>query len=88
MTITEKILARACGWESVSPGEIVTCEIDLICIDEIQLPIFKETLKKIGDPPLQKERCVFVIDHFCPPTSLDQARNTRMVRDFAKSLGL
>jgi homoaconitate hydratase family protein len=88
MTITEKIMARTAGREKVSPGEIITCKVDSMVIDEIQFPIFKKTLEKMKAESIRKEHCVFVVDHFCPPTSLDQARNTKMVREFALSQGL
>jgi homoaconitate hydratase family protein len=88
MTITEKIMARAAGRERVSPGEIITCKVDSMVIDEIQFPIFKKTLEKMKAESIRKEHCIFVVDHFCPPTSLDQARNTKMVRDFALSQGI
>ena len=29
MTLSEKIIARAAGKDSVKPGEIVTCAVDL-----------------------------------------------------------
>lgn len=87
MTLTEKILARASGREKVSPGEIVTCEVDLICIDEIQFPIFKGTLEKLETDSILKEKTVFVLDHYCPPTSLNQARANQLVQEFALSHG-
>ena len=74
MILTEKILARAAGRKTVSPGEIITCHVDLVCIDEIQFPIFENTLKKLGSKEVDRERTVVVRDHYCPPTSLDQAR--------------
>lgn len=88
MTITEKILAKAAGRKQVFPGEMVTCKVDLICIDEIQIPIFKDTLEKMGSDAVDKERTVFVIDHFCPPTNLHQAESNQMIREFALSRGL
>ncbi len=81
-------MARAAGRESVSPGETITCKVDLMVIDDIQFPIFKKTLEKMKAESIRKEHCVFVVDHFCPPTSIDQAKNTKMVREFALSQGL
>ncbi len=88
MTITEKILARAAGVDQVSPGEIITCRVDLICIDEIQIFIFNDTLEKMGTDAVDKNRTVFVIDHFCPPTTLPQAGANRFIREFARTRGL
>jgi len=88
MTITEKILARAAGADQVSPGEVITCRTDLICIDEIQIAIFIDTLEKMGTDAVDKQRTVFVVDHFCPPTNLHQAEANRLIRTFARSRGL
>jgi 3-isopropylmalate/(R)-2-methylmalate dehydratase large subunit len=51
MTLTEKILARAAGRDTVVPGEVVTCHVDLVCVDEIQIAIFKRTLDQLGNGP-------------------------------------
>jgi homoaconitate hydratase family protein len=88
MTITEKILARAAGRDKVSPGEMITCDVDLICMGELQFPIFKRTLDKMGAKSIRKDRVVFVVDHFPTPTTPDQARVNRLTREFARSQGL
>jgi 3-isopropylmalate/(R)-2-methylmalate dehydratase large subunit len=88
MTISEKILARAAGVDKVVPGEIVACKADLICIDDIQIAIFKDTLEKMGTDAIDKERTVFVADHYCPPTNLNQAKNVKLIKEFAITRGL
>jgi 3-isopropylmalate/(R)-2-methylmalate dehydratase large subunit len=85
MTLTEKILARAAGRDAVTPGEVVTCQVDLVCVDEIQIAIFKRTLDQLGTDRVIPEKTVLVVDHFCPATNLDQARANQMVREFARS---
>ncbi len=85
MTLTEKILARAARREAVVPGEVVTCQVDLVCIDEIQMAIFKRTLDQLGTDRVIQEKTILVVDHFCPATNLDQARANQMVREFARS---
>ena len=74
MTLTEKILARAAGRDAVIPGEVVTCQVDLVCVDEIQIAIFKRTLDQLGTDRVIPEKTVRAIDHFCPATNLDQAK--------------
>jgi len=39
MTITEKILAAHAGVESVNPGDIVTCDVDIALGNDITAPI-------------------------------------------------
>ena len=88
MTMTEKILARAAGKPGVEANDIISCSVDLVCVDEIQIVIFLDTLKKLGVDSIKKGLTVCVIDHYCPPTSIDQARAVQAVRDFARSQGL
>ena len=44
-TLAEKIIAKACGRESVTPGEFVTCSVDLAMVhdDGLVLHLKKET---------------------------------------------
>ena len=37
-TISEKILARASGQETVKPGDIVTCQVDLAMVHDSSGP--------------------------------------------------
>jgi len=83
MNIAENILSRSAGGVAVTPGQIVTCEVDLICIDEIQIPLFAKTLEDMGASTILRDKTVFVVDHYCPPASLHQATVVRQVRDFA-----
>jgi 3-isopropylmalate/(R)-2-methylmalate dehydratase large subunit len=83
MNITEQIMARSANRSEVTPGQIITCELDLICIDEIQIPIFAKTLAEMRTSAILRDKTVFVIDHYCPPTSIHQATVVRQVRDFA-----
>ena len=38
MTLSEKIIARAAGLESVSPGDIVTCAVDVAMMHDSSGP--------------------------------------------------
>ncbi len=83
MNITENIMARSTNRTEVTPGQIVTCKLDLICIDEIQIPIFAKTLAEMRTSSILSDKTIFVIDHYCPPTSIHQATVVRQVREFA-----
>jgi homoaconitate hydratase family protein len=85
MTMAEKILARAGGREKVTPGEMITCKIDAVCIDELQFPFFKRTLEKMGTDLVDRNRLVLVVDHYSPPTTLEQAKAIHSLRQFARS---
>ncbi len=88
MTITEKILAHASGKERVFPGEIVSCKIDLVCIDEIQFPIFYNAFKEIAEKIWDPERTVFIVDHYIPPCTIEQAEANKALKEFARKQGL
>jgi len=85
MTITEKILARACGRESVQSGDFVNANLDLALANDITAPLaIKEFeaagMTKVWDP----EKVVLVCDHFVPNKDIKSAEQARLVRDFAR----
>jgi 3-isopropylmalate/(R)-2-methylmalate dehydratase large subunit len=89
MTIIEKILARASGRKSVSPGNYVTARIDMAMMPE-NFRMLRAILKGAGireedyrlwDP----ERVVAVIDHRVPPADLTAAESQKLSRDIART---
>jgi len=89
MTITEKILARACGVEAVRTGEFVNAKLDLALANDITAPLaIKEFeaagVQKVWDP----EKVVLVCDHFVPNKDIKSAEQAKFVRDFARRQGL
>ncbi|NWF52767.1 MAG: 3-isopropylmalate dehydratase large subunit [Nitrospirae bacterium] len=85
MTITEKILAVHSGRKEVSPGELINAKVDLILANDITAPIAIKEFKKIGARDVfDKERIVFVPDHFTPAKDIKAAEQCKMLRDFSK----
>jgi 3-isopropylmalate/(R)-2-methylmalate dehydratase large subunit len=88
MTMTEKILARAAGKESVTPGEIVEVAVDLVMTNDITAPLsireFKKTgLERVFDP----KKVVLVPDHFVPAKDIKSAEQAKIMREFAHEQG-
>jgi 3-isopropylmalate/(R)-2-methylmalate dehydratase large subunit len=88
MTMTEKILARAAGRDSVEPGEIVEIAVDLVMTNDITAPLsireFKKTgLERVFDP----EKVVLVPDHFVPAKDIKSAEQAKIMREFAHEQG-
>ena len=88
-TVTQKIIARAAGKESVSPGEIVTCRVDLAMIHDSGgprrvAPILETLGAQIWDPA----RIVLVTDHYVPAFDPESARILDLSRSFAKKHGI
>lgn len=89
MTITEKILARACGRDEVAAGEFINARLDLALANDITAPLaiheFEAAgLEKVFDP----EKVVLVCDHFVPNKDIKSAAQAKQVREFARRQGL
>jgi len=85
MTITEKILAAHAGLEEVKPGDLITAKVDITLANDITGPVAINEFKKIGvDKVFDKERVVFVPDHFTPNKDIKSAQNAKQIREFAK----
>jgi len=89
MNITEKILARACGQESVHAGDFVNARLDLALANDITAPLaIKEFeaagMTRVWDP----EKVVLVCDHFVPNKDIKSAEQAKLVREFARRQGL
>ncbi len=67
MTLAEKIIARAAGRDSVRPGEIVTCKVDLAMMHDSGGPRrVKPILERLGAGVWDPQKVVVVSDHFVP----------------------
>lgn len=85
MTITEKILAAHAGLEEVKPGDLITAKVDITLANDITGPVAINEFRKIGvDKVFDKERVVFVPDHFTPNKDIKSAQNAKLIREFAK----
>ncbi|MCD6336955.1 MAG: 3-isopropylmalate dehydratase large subunit [Candidatus Marinimicrobia bacterium] len=86
-TITEKILAKHVGRESVKPGELINAKLDLImCHDVTTTPaidMLKEHgINKVFDP----EKIVIMPDHFVPNKDIKSAEMIRKIRLWANEM--
>ena len=88
-TITEKILAKHAGRDSVKPGELVNARLDLVmCHDVTTTPaidMMKEHgITKVFDP----EKIVIMPDHFVPNKDIKSAEMVRKIRLWADDMGI
>jgi 3-isopropylmalate/(R)-2-methylmalate dehydratase large subunit len=84
MTLAEKIVARACGRASVTPGEIVTARVDLAMIHDSGGPRrVGPILKRLGAPIWDPSRVALVIDHYLPADDPESAAIVDGARRFA-----
>lgn len=84
MNMTEKILAKHAGLESVVPGQLITCKLDMVLANDVTAPPAIKEFEKIGCPVFDKNRIALVPDHFTPNKDIKAAGLAKTVRDFAK----
>ncbi len=88
-TLAQKIIARAAGRESVLPGEIVTCQVDLAMFHDSSGPRrLKPMLAELGAKLWDKRKVVLVIDHYLPEADDESRRIVRIARDWAAEQAL
>jgi 3-isopropylmalate/(R)-2-methylmalate dehydratase large subunit len=89
MTITEKILADHAGLDSVKPGELLQCRVDIALANDITAPIAIKEFRRIGAKKVfDKERVVLVPDHFAPNKDIASAEQVKILREFAREQSL
>ena len=85
MTITEKILARHAGLESVAPGDLIEVKVDLAFAHDFTAPIAIQVFKEIGAPKVfDRKRVALVADHFVPNKDIASAEQAKLMREFAR----
>ena len=91
MTITEKILAAHAGRRSVSPGENVWVDVDVLMTHDVCGPgsigVFEEHFGKDGkvfDP----DKIVIMPDHYIFTADPKAHRNVQILRDFVAAQGI
>ncbi|MDH5509317.1 MAG: 3-isopropylmalate dehydratase large subunit [Nitrospinota bacterium] len=89
MTMTEKILARSAGLDSVKPGQIITSKVDIALGNDITAPIAIRAFKKAGATAVfDPSRVVLVPDHFAPNKDIASAQQAEIMREFASEMAV
>jgi 3-isopropylmalate/(R)-2-methylmalate dehydratase large subunit len=89
MTITEKILAKHAGLESVAPGDLVEAKVDLAFAHDFTAPIAIQVFREIGAPKVfDRRRVALVADHFVPNKDIASAEQAKLMRKFAREQDL
>lgn len=84
MTMTEKILAKHAGVESVRPGQLIRCKVDLVLGNDITAPPAIKEFEKIGKPVFDRNRIALVPDHFAPNKDIKSAEMAKTMKEFAR----
>ena len=88
MTATQKIFAKHAGRKSVTAGELITADVDLVLGNDITSPVAIAEMKKAGERVLDPDKVVLVLDHFVPAKDIKSAEQCKTVRDFAREQGI
>ena len=85
MTMTQKILARAAGQESVKAGDLIMAKLDLVLGNDITSPVAIHEIEKMKvDGVFDKDKIALVPDHFVPNKDIKSAEHCKCVREFAR----
>ncbi len=84
MTMTQKILARKAGLDSVRAGQLISADLDIVLGNDITTPVAVNEFKKAGfEKVFDKDRVAIVLDHFVPNKDIKAAEQSKQCRDFA-----
>jgi len=84
MNMSEKILAKHAGLDHVEPGQLITCDLDMVLANDVTAPPSIKEFEKIGRPVFDPAKIALVPDHFQPAKDIKSADLAKSVRDFSK----
>ena len=88
-TITEKILARAAGRETVTPGEFIMADVDLAMANDVTAPVSIARFKELGiEGVWDPSKVALVPSHFVPAKDIASAKLGMTMREFARQQGI
>ena len=82
MTMTQKILAKHAGLESVRSGQLIEAELDMILGNDITSPVAINEFKKLGiDKVFNRDKISIVPDHLHQIRILRQQSNAKWLEN-------
>ena len=89
MTMTQKILARHAGLDSVRPGQLIQAKLDLVLGNDITTPVAINEFEAAGfDKVFDKSKIAMVMDHFAPNKDIKAATQCKQCRTFARKFDI
>ena len=87
MTMTQKILARHAGLDSVRPGQLIQARLDLVLGNDITTPVAINEFEAAGfDRVFDKGRIALVMDHFAPNKDIKAATQCRQCHTLYRAI--
>ncbi|MCQ2492592.1 MAG: 3-isopropylmalate dehydratase large subunit [Lachnospiraceae bacterium] len=88
-TLIEKIIMKNTGAANVTPGEIVTVNVDRVMIHDIFIPFVADKFKEMGFTKIwDPEKVVLIYDHLVPTSAVEDIRHFKIGDQFVKDYGL
>lgn len=88
-TLAQKLVARAAGRSAVTPGEIVTCKVDLAMVHDSSGPRrLKPRLERLGAKVWDPSKVVVITDHYVPAYDDESRKIIQIARDWVKEAGV
>jgi len=85
MTMSEKILAKHAGLETVKAGDLIEANLDMVLGNDITTPVAIDVSKNMKkDGVFDKDKIALVMDHFVPNKDIKSAEHCKYVREYAK----
>ena len=85
MTMTQKILAKHAGLESVEPGQLIEAKLDLVLGNDITTPVAITEFEKAGFTRVfDRDHIAIVLDHYTPCKDIKSAQLCKQAREFAQ----
>lgn len=89
MTMTQKILAKAAGLDSVKAGDLIMAKLSLVLGNDITAPVAIREFEKLGvNGVFDKKKVALVPDHFTPNKDIKSAEQAKVVRTFANEFDI
>ncbi len=89
MTMTQKILAKHAGLDTVKTGQLVEGRLDLVLGNDITAPVAITEFEKAGLTQIfDKDKIAIVLDHSTPCKDIKSAQLCAQARTFAKKYSI
>lgn len=89
MTMTQKIIAKAAGMDSLRPGQLVQAKVDLVLGNDITAPVAIKEFENAGfNKVFHTEKIALVPDHFTPNKDIKSAGQVKLLREFARKMNI
>ena len=89
MTMSQKILAKKAGLDTVTAGQLINADVDMVLGNDITTPVAIDEFEKYGfDSIYSKTGISIVLDHFVPNKDIKAAQLSKRCREFAGKYGI